>query len=67
MKAPMKDKDFLHWVACRMVKHYGEHPYTDFIHKLLAVAETIDRDQCTPWLDTARDDEVRKSLDLERR
>jgi len=35
----MTNKDFLHWIAGRLVNVYNEHPNTDFVLKLKEVAD----------------------------
>lgn len=46
----MKDKDFLFWLAKRIIHVYGESPSVDFVWKLNAIAETIPEEQDTPLL-----------------
>jgi hypothetical protein len=35
----MTNKEFLHWIANRLVNVYKEHPNTDFVLKLKEVAD----------------------------
>jgi hypothetical protein len=35
----MANKEFLHWIANRLVNVYKEHPNTDFVLKLKEVAD----------------------------
>jgi hypothetical protein len=35
----MSNKEFLNWIADRLVHVYGESPNVDFVHKLRAIAE----------------------------
>ena len=39
----MKDKEFLNWIADRLVNVHGEHPDTDFILSLRERADKIDK------------------------
>lgn len=39
----MTDGDFLRWVASRLTNRYGEHPNTDFVLKLMWMAEQLDK------------------------
>ena len=47
--ATMKDKNFLNWLADRLVFHYGESGNTDFVHKLRAIATNTDPENDTKW------------------
>lgn len=40
-----KDKEFLNWLADRLVNVYNESPNVDFVHKLKAIAKNTDQDQ----------------------
>jgi hypothetical protein len=44
----MKDKDFLYWLADRLVNVYGESPNIDFVSKLVSVAESMSQKRHTP-------------------
>jgi hypothetical protein len=35
----MTNKEFLHWIANRLVNVYKEHPNTDFVLKLKEIAD----------------------------
>ena len=41
----MKDKEFLNWLADRLIHVYGESEFTDFVIKLKAIARNADPDQ----------------------
>jgi hypothetical protein len=43
----MSDKEFLEWVAARLVVH-GDSPIVDFIGKLCSIARAIPDGQDTP-------------------
>lgn len=43
----MKDREFLEWVAARLVRN-GDSPLVDFIGKLCSVARAIPEEQDTP-------------------
>lgn len=43
----MRDRDFLMWVADRLVAH-GDTPNVDFISKLVSIAEATPLDHETP-------------------
>ncbi len=45
----MLDKEFLNWLADRLVNVYKESPYVDFVQKLKAVAAATDPTQVTHW------------------
>lgn len=45
----MKDKEFLEWLANRLVHVYGESAYVDFVHKLRAIAANTDDKKDTRW------------------
>jgi hypothetical protein len=40
-----EDKEFLNWLADRLVHVYGENPNVDFVHKLRAIAKNADLEQ----------------------
>lgn len=44
----MKDKEFLEWLANRLVEVYGEASGTDFVLKLRAIARATPDEQLTP-------------------
>jgi hypothetical protein len=44
----MSDKEFLNWLADRLVNVYGESEYVDFVHKLRNIALAMPPEQCTP-------------------
>lgn len=44
----MTDKEFLDWLADRLVYVYDESPNVNFVHKLKNIAKNIDANQCTP-------------------
>lgn len=44
----MKDRDFLFWLAKRLVNVYGEDENIDFVNKLKNVAAAIHEEQETP-------------------
>ena len=46
----MKDKDFLHWLADRVVYVYKESENVDFVQKLRNIADGVDPDKETPNL-----------------
>lgn len=45
----MSDKEFLEWVADRLVHVYGESKNADFVHKLRAVAAAQPEGKNTRW------------------
>jgi len=47
----MKDREFLQWLARRLITVYGESENVDFVHKLKSVAETVPHDQDTNMFD----------------
>lgn len=47
----MLDKNFLEWLANRLVDVYGESPNVDIVHKLRAIAERVPVDVDTDWSD----------------
>ena len=44
----MTDKQFLLWLADRLVVQYGESPDVDYVHKLCSIAEALPEEQVTP-------------------
>ena len=44
----MKDNDFLHWVADRLVFLHGDAAEVDFVGKLRSIANALPEDQRTP-------------------
>ena len=44
----MNDKQFLQWVWSRMYYMHGESPYSDYMHKLLAISNSLPDDHYTP-------------------
>jgi hypothetical protein len=44
----MTDREFLWWVADRIVQVYGEHPYIDFVGKLASIADATPKKRETP-------------------
>jgi hypothetical protein len=44
----MSDKDFLLWLAERLIMVYGENENIDFVTKLQAIAKALPVDQVTP-------------------
>jgi hypothetical protein len=44
----MNDKDFLWWLADRLVYVYHENKDIDFIHKLVSIAEATPVNRLTP-------------------
>jgi hypothetical protein len=46
----MNDRDFLIWLRERMINHYHESPYVDFVHKLTAIINATPADRLTPNL-----------------
>ena len=45
---PMNDREFLLWIHDRLFFIHGEDPSTDYMHKLLAIANAIPPDRITP-------------------
>ncbi|CAL9965174.1 hypothetical protein VPHD479_0095 [Vibrio phage D479] len=44
----MLDRDFLIWIHERLENVHGEHPQTDYMHKLRAIIKNTPADQLTP-------------------
>lgn len=51
----MSDRDFLNWLADRLVLVYGEPAGVDFVLKLRAIARAIPPRQATPNMSHDRD------------
>jgi len=47
----MRDQEFLHWLADRLVHVYKEDPSVDFVTKLTSIANRLLPDQVTPNVD----------------
>jgi len=45
----MPDKEFLNWLADRLVNVYNESENVDFVQKLKAVAEATPEEQESRW------------------
>lgn len=43
----MTDREFLLWVADRLVQHYGDNPNTDFVSKLVSIAYSFPPERVT--------------------
>ena len=44
----MRDKEFLFWLAARLIYMYGEDQDVDFVNKLRSIAEHTPLDHTTP-------------------
>lgn len=38
----MTDKEFLNWLADRLVHVYGESPNVDFVHRVRSIADRLE-------------------------
>jgi hypothetical protein len=45
----MTDREFLIWLTFRLINVYNENELTDFVHRLKAIAKSIDGKQVSDW------------------
>lgn len=60
----MTDKEFLNWLADRLVNVYNESPNVDFVHKLKKIAENIEKTYEEAYEEGYADSESSRPLDF---
>ena len=56
----MNDKDYLYWLADRLVNVYGESPNVDFVRKLVSISNSMSTKRLTPNTGTYDSFETRR-------